>query len=175
MSEQPLKPAKEHTSNQTHHLLLQNDSPLSDLLCYYLQIWVEPTFLSTPLFTISSWLTPLFIKPLVSAGIQPLHLFSSPPLWNSATAAALSVIESTEPEQLLHESLPFSNSPHLWCLSGNLIFKAGEEVPFMVELIGYVMFSMLQHRGKKQDRFVSTKSVLHNTVISSKRNRKCSY
>lgn len=45
----------------------------------------------------------------------------------------------------------------------------------MVELIGYVMFSMLQYRGEKQDRFVSTKSVLHNTVISSKRNRKCSY
>lgn len=41
------KPEKKHTSNQTHHLHLQNGSPFSGLLCYYLQTWVEPPFLSS--------------------------------------------------------------------------------------------------------------------------------
>ena len=41
------KVEKKHTSNQVHHLYLQNDSPFSGLLCYHLQTWVEPLFLSS--------------------------------------------------------------------------------------------------------------------------------
>ena len=48
MSNQPFKPEKEHNSNQTHQLCLQNDSPFSGLVCCHSKTyWVEPPFLSS--------------------------------------------------------------------------------------------------------------------------------
>ena len=55
MANKPFKVEKKHTSNQVHYLHLQNDSPFYGLLCYYLQTWAEPLFLSSSFQELFWW------------------------------------------------------------------------------------------------------------------------